>query len=137
MPFFSNATDRLLQVSKNAEQRIKKAGNLMYEYYLFNHSALVSLQGRTLIFHAYSDDQAVDLGKELAHKLGWEYYSVVEFNGEEEITLYDVSKTDKYNWIACYDDGTYDTLYNTEQGAREWIKVYQPYKRISLLVKND
>jgi hypothetical protein len=47
------------------------------------------MQGHTLTFHATSDAHAVELGKGYADKLGWERYSVIVFNGEEELTLYD------------------------------------------------
>lgn len=56
----------------------------MYEYYLFNHT---SLQGQTLTFHATDDIHARVLGLGYARKLGWERYSIVKFNGEEEITI--------------------------------------------------
>lgn len=65
---------------------------MLYEYYLFNGAAMVSLQGQTLTFYATSDDHAVELGKGYADKLGWERYSVIVFDGEEEITLYDRRK---------------------------------------------
>ena len=62
---------------------------MLHEYYLFNHAAIVKMQGHTLTFHASSDTHAIELGKGYADKLGWERYSVIVFNGEEELTLYD------------------------------------------------
>jgi hypothetical protein len=68
----------------------------MYEYYLFNKAAPVSYQGQYLNYFARDDAHAVELGKGYARKLGWKHYSIVEFNGEEEITLYDISNKGVY-----------------------------------------
>ena len=60
----------------------------MQEYYLFNHAALNSFQGQTLIFHANGNKHAIELGADYAHKLGWANYSICRFDGENEITIY-------------------------------------------------
>lgn len=64
----------------------------MHEYYLFNHAAIVAMQGSTLTFHATNDSHAIELGKGYAQKLGWQYYSVVLFDGEEELTIYEIRR---------------------------------------------
>ena len=59
----------------------------MYEYYLFNHASISSMQGQMLTFHASNDIDAMFLGAQYAKKLDWKRYSIVKFDGEKEITI--------------------------------------------------
>ena len=44
---------------------------------------------------------------------------------------------DKHYWVALYTDGTYDELYNTKDGAIQWIKEYRPHTQLKRLVLDD
>lgn len=93
----------------------------MHEYYLFNHANIASLQGQTLTFNATDDDNAILLGEDYATKLGWKSYSIVKYNGEEEVTIYnsnhDYARITAYldeqgvNWTADIKDDKTVILY--------------------------
>lgn len=44
---------------------------------------------------------------------------------------------DKHYWVALYADGTYDELYNTQDGAIQWIKEHRPHTQLKRLVLDD
>lgn len=44
---------------------------------------------------------------------------------------------DKHYWVALYADGTYDELYNTKDGAIQWIKEHRTHTQLKRLVLDD
>jgi hypothetical protein len=44
---------------------------------------------------------------------------------------------DKHYWVALYADDTYDELYNTKDGAKQWIQANRPNKKLRRLILDD